>query len=89
MQLTASTQTYYAVARDGQLISAGFPEREIAERQLQHVRDTMMSVGLEPDVDLVSVDVRTSVSKPKVIVLEQPGEPAEDNEAENITDPEG
>lgn len=63
--LQPKTETQFAVARDGAIISDGFTNVATAKQQLAHVSDTMRSVGLEPDVEIVTVEVKTTLGKPK------------------------
>lgn len=64
--LKPTTQTLFAIARDADLISDGYTNIDTAKQQLAHFQDTMRSVGLEPDVTIVTVEAKTTLGKPKI-----------------------
>lgn len=76
-----TTVTKYAVARKEKLVGAlhDAPSSAIAEHA--SVSATMESVGLEPDVRVVEVDVTTSISRPRAY-----REPSTDNEGTDDTE---
>lgn len=62
-----STKTErYGVARHDTILSL-HDTLEEARQQHAHVSQTMGNIGLESDVDLVSVTVTTTYSKPKLV----------------------
>lgn len=76
--LTNTSSTQYAVARGTDIISDGYSTPEIAAQQAQHLSEVMVSVGLEPDLHVVEVTVKTTIGKPKPYTPPTPAtEPAE------------
>ena len=53
------------IACEGEIFGDGYTDPATAKQQLAHVSDTMRSVGLEPDVEIVTVEVKTTLGKPK------------------------
>lgn len=68
----------FGVARQGEIIGTLYDTEQQARQQLAHVTETMTSIGLKGDVDLVSVTVTTNYSTPRVIdtpaLVEQPAD---------------
>lgn len=89
--LQPTTTTLFAVARDLEIISDGYADVETAKRQLAHVQDTMKSVGLEPDVEIVTVEMKATIGKPKLWVdpsaVDEPEEAPADEPAEKPAAP--
>lgn len=86
--LQPKTETQFAVARAGEIISDGYPTPTIAKQQLAHVSDTMRSVGLEPDVEIVTVEVKTTLGKPKTWIDPDAVDEADEAPAEEpVQDP--
>lgn len=76
-----STKTEkYGVARNGELLDRLYDTVVDARRQHAHISQTMESIGLAPDVDLVSTVETVTYSKLKVIVDPEPEQPAEDTD---------
>lgn len=72
---TPTTQTMYAVARGSDVISDLYPTVEKAEQQLAFVKETMRGIQLVPDVELVTVELKTTLGKIKVYERVLPNEP--------------
>lgn len=103
MQLVNSTVTHYAAAREGELVSEGFAAVGVAKQHVAWMNEQMQLVSLTPDVDLVAVEVKMTVSRPKLYkdaeaeqsvpepVIEQPpaapAPPAEPTKAAASTQP--
>ena len=83
-----TTETRFAVARDGELISPLYDTLELGHQQHASIEQTMGSVGLDPDVDLVTVEVKTTYGKPKVYVPPKDIAPAEEPATEGEQTPE-
>lgn len=72
---TPTTQTMYAVARNGEVISDLYPSSAQAEQQLQFVTETMEGISLVPDVELVTVELKTTLGKIKPYSRPLPDQP--------------
>lgn len=65
--MQSKTETRYGVARGEKLVHEElFIDVVSAQNHLSRVSDQMESIGLEPDVRLVEVEVKTSYGRPKV-----------------------
>lgn len=81
--LSQTSKTLFAVARDGQPINDdGAADLASAKNQLLLAEDGMRAAGLEPDLGLVEIEMRTSYGKPKAVLLEQPAAEVEPEELE-------
>lgn len=80
-----TTVEKYGVARGDEVLEL-FDDVAQAYQQQHFIRDTMTSIGLEPDVQVVTVQVRTTYGKPKVHTYADP-EPVVE-ETEEPADPE-
>lgn len=67
---TTKIETKYAIARNGEIIGDTplIDDLDVAKRQLEHIEGSMRSASLEPDVELVTIDVKTTYAKPKAYV---------------------
>ena len=80
--MQSKTDTRYGVARGEKLVHEElFIDVVSAKNHLQRVSEQMESIGLEPDVRLVEVEVKTSYGRPKAY-KEPSDEVAEDAPAD-------
>lgn len=83
-----STETKFTVARKGVAITALRPNLQNAQADLRAIEASMRSSYLEPDVDVSTVTVTTTISdptpyvEPAVAVDEPVNEPAEKQDDE-------
>lgn len=91
--LTPKKTTLYAVARNGQPINDdATADVAVARRLLVNAEEGMRSAGLEPDLELVTVERTISFGKPKRFedpeaVAQAEDEPAEEQEPEEGAQP--
>jgi len=56
--LKPTTNHLFVVARGDEIVGEPFADRETAERQLRHVNETSVAIGLEPSAVLATVEQR-------------------------------
>lgn len=79
--MAGTKTTEYGVARGDQILSSLFSDPDRAEVELSYFEDRMREVGLEPDVQVVSVDTTVTQSKPKPYRAPEPVEPEQTGDA--------
>lgn len=87
MTLAAKTETFYAVARDGEIISDGYTTVDQAKGQLAFLSETMQAIHLTPDVDLVKVRTTTVIDSIEPFI--EPAEFEEPAPAADVAAPVG
>lgn len=78
-----TTVTKFGVARGDDVLGL-YDDVDQAYQQKRHISETMQQIGLEPDVDVVTVEVRTTYGKPRVHVtasFSHEAEPEQDDGA--------
>lgn len=81
MSIENTTVEKYGVARGDEVLHL-YDDTSSAYQQQHFIRDTMTNIGLEPDVDVVVVQVKTTYGKPKLHTFAEPEEPV-------VEEPEG
>ncbi len=79
--MSSTTVTKYAVARGEKILGESHEDVNGAKGELAHYEDGMRALGLEPDVRIVTFDVSTTTTRPRVYKEPEP-EVAEDTEPE-------
>lgn len=77
MAIENSKTERYGVARGDDVLNV-FGTIDEAKQQHAHISQTMVSIGLEPDVDLVTVTETISYGKPKPYKEPEPEQPADE-----------
>lgn len=65
MTLGPSTKTQYAAARGDNILSDGYDTPDQAKQQARHLAEQMTALGLEPDITVVEVLVKTTIGRAK------------------------
>lgn len=76
-----TTVTKFGVARGDDVLGL-YDDVDQAYQQKRHISETMQQIGLEPDVDVVTVEVKTTYGRPKVhvVTFDVEPEPAEQDD---------
>lgn len=78
MSLDTIKNEKFGIARGNEVLVPLYGTEGEARQQLAHVSDTMRGIGLEPDVDLVTVTETISYGKPKPYKEPEPEQPADE-----------
>lgn len=87
MSIDNTTTEKYGVTRGDNLLHV-YPTIDEAKQQHAHITQTMDSLGLTPDVDLVTVTEKVTYSKPKPYKEDAPVEPDTTEPDADTTDTE-
>lgn len=71
----ASTSTKFGVARGEKIIGEVYPDIDTAKRQLAYIEESMRAADLDPDVNIVTVEEKTTYGRPKVYSEAVPEKP--------------